>query len=492
MGESPIGRIDADGQLVFCSEQASPISLVPSNVHLLAQTGLHALCGRIDRRYRQLLSTRQDRSGARFEVNMYHGSYERTVTRFMAGQAVGAIRQFRSHLAPAPLRVLDRSLMTGIHFKKVIESVFSRHVGSRWIQAITAYPAMLRWWFLQWHDDGVAAVYSDECYDFGRVSNTEVEVAIDQGMPLVPALAKGFGISTTQVRRFAGVNPQLFRGVPSPSELHLLLHLPPHLRPSRRKDYQAAVMLGSYLDHGLPEIIAQMKAGYQTRLFQGVRSPLSNEPRLEDLSTLHDATVNLSRVEREFLAGLPLGRLVDYNRDWHRAHRQASLEAAAAVSGHEDHLGMDWPGVLPEGRLVLGDVVAVELTNPLELFEEGHRLTHCVAGYSSMCFQGRCRIISLRTCAGDSLSTLEIQQKSRAGEPARLQITQHRSNHNGPVAAVEAAVARRLMRHLRKHGNHAWPTIHPPESLMQVQSHLLQEALDAFTDRWFTDRGFIP
>jgi len=67
-------------------------------------------------------------------------------------------------------------------------------------------------------------------------------------------------------------------------------------------------------------------------------------------------------------------------------------------------------------------------------------MRHCVATYDRACHSGHSVIVSLRTAAGDVLSTAELRLVD--GDELRVAVQQHRSARNGvPDAACERALA---------------------------------------------------
>jgi hypothetical protein len=100
----------------------------------------------------------------------------------------------------------------------------------------------------------------------------------------------------------------------------------------------------------------------------------------------------------------------------------------AGVSDRRDENLHKWPLLLPKRVQLSPAVQAVSLGTPHALADEGHRMQHCVGGYSTPCFLGESHIISLRDSEDNSLSTLEIRlDKYNARQ---MKIVQHKGHRN--------------------------------------------------------------
>ena len=105
-GDMTVARIDSHGQIQCCKEWVSPVGLSPGNVDILVRLGLNGLLARIGQQYAQMLGLGpgSEQIKEHIDIDTCVGGYERTLSRCLAGQAVRAIRQFRTHLDPDPLR----------------------------------------------------------------------------------------------------------------------------------------------------------------------------------------------------------------------------------------------------------------------------------------------------------------------------------------------------------------------------------------------------
>jgi hypothetical protein len=116
-------------------------------------------------------------------------------------------------------------------------------------------------------------------------------------------------------------------------------------------------------------------------------------------------------------------RLVEWSARWHRM-----MWDYAGISDRRDEQLDRWPLLLPERVQLSPAVQAVSLGTPRALAEEGHRMQHCVGGYSIPCFLGESHIISLRDSDNNSLSTIEIRlDKYNVRE---MKIVQHKGHRN--------------------------------------------------------------
>jgi len=138
-------------------------------------------------------------------------------------------------------------------------------------------------------------------------------------------------------------------------------------------------------------------------------------------------------------AGIGLRRLLAMSRCWHE-QAFASHGARADERGDADRLDVaDWPAILSE-PMRFDPITIVELTSAAQLRAEGARMRHCVASYDRACHSGHGAIVSLRTAAGDVLSTAELRLVE--GDDLQVRVEQHRSACNGvPEAECERALA---------------------------------------------------
>src|SRR5690606_22362847 len=191
------------------------------------------------------------------------------------------------------------------------------------------------------------------------------------GRPLVPALASTLGLTEAQVRRFRGLTPQRLGPFPGLDTLRLCAQLPPHLWPSSRKQWRAAIMAigaATFVHDGqvLPPDLA-------ASLFRGVRGPIELVDPSRSLSTLRDPLIHLRHAPAhgpamiERVAAMNLTQLVRLTREWHRRHVQATVAAQAVVAAQLRD-APSWPGTVdPAVASALPGVVVRELVAPEQL-----------------------------------------------------------------------------------------------------------------------------
>lgn len=490
VGRACIASIDAAGQLTVSKDGISPISL--GDPHGLAYMAISNFVQALEERYAKL--TGRPVTWAHRDLNYtdYAGAHGRRRLTRMCRLAQGAMKAFCAHLPQEPLLALRRARMTGWYNLPEIKAAFGVDTRRYWTQALNAYPVLMRWAFASdsWpanvqrkpEDDGDDLAQLHVLEKGTAVLTDAVAKAVTAGDPLVPVLARRFAISEAAVRRYQGLFPQRVTGIPSPVQMRLIAELPPHLRPVTRRDFDECRRLASMLDANRmvpPDMVVFMG---------GIKHALGDHPWSLQLESLADALDGLSPARRQMLARLPLRRIAEFNREWHRAHQDAT-EAAYGVLRENPVTEVAWPGVLPGGVMALGELLAVELTRPGELVREGAALSHCVGGYSHVCYQGSSRIISLRTRAGASRSTIELRQEMPKGSKTpRLAITQHYAFENQPPAPEDLAAAKALMRQLRVVANLHWPNMPIPPTQNQRFQEILDTTMHAFTDAWFRKR----
>lgn len=518
VGSDVVAQLGPHGGLLWSNRRISPISLAPKNVTLLTQLGLRAFWGRLLSRYEQLLDlpqgcisggqrgidgsyyhpevqqaldcamTYEERQRVRdanpplLQIESVAGGYAFSKHRRIRGLAIQAIKTFCAALTDEQRKALRRAHVLDTYHADLVERVTSRETGAWWLQALEAYPALMRWACSDRVPPGIAA-------------------AIDGGMPLIPALASHFELSEAAVRRFRGVMPQRVGKLPDrdycpeTESLRFVADLPQHLRPQSRADYRAAFRLYTILTPRTMRNTAE-RIEYGPRgsidvpaLTRGMKRPLSCEPRIDALTGFVDVFGSMNESfglirACELIRSQSLGRLVELNAAWHRAQLQATRQAAKqAAAVPESH----WPGLLPEGGVELGrGVVAVDLTSMQALLKEGAALDHCVGGYYGLCYDGISRIVSLRSHDGVPRSTIEFQLKRTSPRAkARIVIAQHYAAKNSQPSPDDQAAAASLLTRLQSDADLAWPRLARPESLEALTHRLVEDRLAEFFHAWF-------
>lgn len=351
-----------------------------------------------------------------------------TQRRDFRKMAIGAVKRFSARLDPAALRIVRRLVLNEPGLVTRLAHPDDR-IALRWQQAMDAYPALV---LDAWR----------------HRESTALEAAIENGQPLVPELARLHRTSEAVIRRYQGVLPQtISRTLAGQREyfdrLSLVGELPQHLRPRTQTENHLVGRLLS--DAGV------RGPGQVTALVRGMKRSLKADVRLDDLAGYRDVRESLSRAMQPGIVRpeevdtpldmLSLGARIRLNRDWHRAVRDATIEASKLDAGNT----RSWPGLLLE-PVDLGELVATELTTSAELVAEGIAMGHCVGGYTWNCMHGISRIVSLRTREGDSVTTMEICRSAKGGYVLRQNYTF--GNRPAPKVAVEAA--KKLMSMLRR------------------------------------------
>lgn len=142
--------------------------------------------------------------------------------------------------------------------------------------------------------------------------------------------------------------------------------------------------------------------------------------------------------------------IIDYFEMTGRAFGDAAVEAAYGRSlhtlwKHKEHVARadarknamqdaePWsPSGLKSTSFVENETTIqfIELLTPVDLYEEGEAMCHCVAGYYGRCQSGETAIFSARSGSGKRLMTIEVNLKRKA-------IVQARGKHNRDTTVIE-------------------------------------------------------
>ncbi|MCD9046837.1 hypothetical protein [Luteimonas sp. MHLX1A] len=440
-----IGHIDADGAVRLARDgkfaAALPHVLAPSNTRTLAELAYQELRARLRDAY-------EARTGHLLIHDDTCGGYFHSRVRALRGLATRAVKRFCSCIAPEALAVLRRAQLAGVQHGCLVELVTGRF-GLEWTQAIRAYPVLINWAF----DPGVPLGIVD---------------CVQSRAPLVPALANHFQITPAEVRRFRGLTPQRCGRNPGRGALRLILDLPPHLRPMRRRDWQAAFTLHCNLFSAFANTrhLVGNRQPLARTLTQGIKTPLGDLSVIEGLRHLNDPVVSIVSLGRQ--GGLILERLMQmtvqqmaaFSAQWHAESARVTQLARAEAARMLQVEG--WDGALPSPVIHLpGDIVVTELTSPGQLVDEGAMQDHCVASYVGDCYVGRCRVLSVRCSSTGARTTAELVQR-KVGARRVIVLAQHygRSNEAPPPALDRALQA--LVRDLNAGAVTAWPRLDDP------------------------------
>jgi len=319
---------------------------------------------------------------------------------------------------------------------------------------------------------------------------------IAKGEPLVSFLAEAYGLSESAIRRWRGVTLQRCGRMDAPrAVVGFIGALPQHLRPRSRADFTAARRLAATMINPVehtPLPVDQVRV-----LTSGMKHPLAHYlPRIDELAAgLNDVRHSLDGIcihkfgephpRDALLSEMSFGRLLELNQRWHIAHQAATKEAANRFG---DAASIGWPGIIPGGSMTAGDLLAIELTTPAALLQEGRELGHCVGSYHEWCYSGESRIVALRSAdSGAHRSTIELKMQHRAGtNKRRLVIAQHYGQGNRLPPKEDVAVAKVLLKMLRRIcGDKAWPSVDSPESLAFDCNAFIRERMRDFVREEF-------
>lgn len=428
MGVS-IGKVDAQGAIhVF--DQAFNVSLAPSAINAL-------VCSAYNRRLTELRETYAALTdGGVIELACAH-MFAPTQMKTLRAFVVAAVKRLNAAVEPEARRIIRSCAVTHGECQALLAQP-DREMARRWIQAYSQYPGLMR------IRTGV------------QMRREQFVRPIEEGESLVAHLAEVYHIPEAAVRRYRGKHHLSL--VSKLADANLLrfsmrhiAHLPQHLHPTCRRDYEAAFQLVFNLRCAPQQIVQTTK---------GIKVALREERRIERLAGMDDVYRSLHSLgghhalNKTGVAGMSLGALIRLNQDWHRAQLAATLQVANASECAQ----AGWPGLL-KGPVQLGSLTAVELTTPEELLLEGQVQRHCVASYAGLCFAGKARIVSLRNAAGERVSTIEF---GRVND--QVVVRQHHGRRNGqPSANAVAALKslRTLMRRPDVADRAPWPELTP-------------------------------
>lgn len=319
----------------------------------------------------------------------------------------------------------------------------------------------------------------------GNSETNDLAAVIDEGRPLLPALAASYGIKPATLRRMQGVSWQrIGRDMHHDPRVHLAAmdQLPPEHIPQSRKGAADLMVARDAVN-----AVANVTGRPQDDVFKSVgvnyakvaRDADGNPPAgIADLNHyLVDKLVRPGLIQRLVQSGSSIDEACDKIDPFAHSSRseddqlyisdarplegasvrpllQASARWHRALPRHEDELvthGGDMTWKQLTGEIDLGDgITAHELTSQRQLKTEGARQNHCVGGYTEHVLDGNCLIYSLRK-DGHTLSTVELdpdfQSAPGKAKPSILQ-NYGKSNSKAPPAAAKAAKA--LTRHIAK------------------------------------------
>jgi hypothetical protein len=143
------------------------------------------------------------------------------------------------------------------------------------------------------------------------------------------------------------------------------------------------------------------------------------------------------------LGHMQFTRLLDIVRRWQDAFRRQQSDNDEE---HDMIRGMTW--VAPMDRFMAEDRVIVSLLSAAELIDEGAAMDHCVGSYACSCRMGSMQVWSVRKRDGTRCSTLATTFVRRIDGGWTVAIRQHRACHNEDPDPLSKAAAKALVRSL--------------------------------------------
>jgi hypothetical protein len=348
---------------------------------------------------------------------------------WVSTMASAVLKQFFAEVDQEALRTV-RSLGANESHELLAYLSTGSETKKRRIQAFQAYPALC-----------ITAYRSQNWNQFSMV--------IDDGLPLVKALAGLFNCSEATVRRLRRMTRQKLRN--AGHVLRTLDNVPPHLWPVSKKGFEAA---------------AQLPAGITKSRFKGVRHRLGEKSLTPDgIRHLVDALRDLGKLVNgcpmDALRSGSLTGMVKIAEAWRRSMVAEALKQTISAPNDEETA---WPATLAEPLNHPNGATIVELTTCRAMTAETIVGEHCVASYIYAVANGHCRIFSIRR-GGDYSSTIEVR---RAG--ATFTIEQHRGRRNAQPIPEDIEAAKALIRELKKAKAAEWARFAPPRSKTTINT----------------------
>lgn len=194
-------------------------------------------------------------------------------------------------------------------------------------------------------------------------------------------------------------------------------------------------------------------------------------------------------VARGLSENLSFKQFLDASETLHRFHTQATQRAsvrnAQRIRSLEQNPRVElWTAGGPATATHHGVKIRA-LQHPLELLKEGEEMSHCVAGYSDLCFQGTSRIFAFEHTQTNERATLEVrQQKSDHGKIEIIE-QQFFSERNQQPSLTMKAANRQFLQQLNNENTMAiWPTLETPEEWAE-KDNVLDDVFRHQVQAWF-------
>ena len=305
----------------------------------------------------------------------------------------------------------------------------------------------------------------------GNSRRRQLYLAVDNQLPLIPAIAREFNIRSAVVRWLMGKDANEVgsdwagRLVELTSYLSVLC---PEHRPQTRQDWMA---FGEFIqaierphyelnpqgDTTMPWFHKQWlrelgKMGWHRakQRFESIGAApddISSIPGfIEEVSLTLESQLNESTVGSQTSMWLePYVEKVFFSKG-------LIHQVQASLCWNQDHLPSGSPTFAPlvfwpaafDGAMHCNGLSAVCLTSLHQLNVESRKMQHCVDQYFTRCLYSNSTIVSIRTSDSRPVSTAELVLSTDADTGLRFKLRQHKGNRN-TAAPREAEVALQLV-----------------------------------------------
>lgn len=177
---------------------------------------------------------------------------------------------------------------------------------------------------------------------------------------------------------------------------------------------------------------------------KAAKAGLGPQATTECSNALQDLKDIAQNMPAGFFSGLDPKAPMEHARRMHDEWQaEANRNAMVKLSGGES---AKWTKIHPE-PIESGSLLATELGNGKELYDEGQTMSHCVASYSSNCQNGVSRIFSVvkggvKACTlelapydafGDRMSSLDFADPAKRAMAKSWRSVQNRGKHNRAI-----------------------------------------------------------
>ena len=406
--------------------------------------------------FRTALQRQQQDMADRRPTETARTAFRHARSRYYLRRIGATLREFRAQFPQDVVRTLhEHRLFDPKFFNWVVDGNTNRR-----LQALNASPLVVPSFFTtyDYRVDGLGQIRKDAALI------DDLSVTVDQGLPLVPHLARilkvpknAVSLLHRQERRLTGLWAANAADLPFttlPRFLRWFHRLPGNRRPTTRAQWAGALRFFRAYRAFIPD------HGYSTIL---TGAPLAFDHPFYDLAVqrakdVQDAFELVGLPNKNLLNSLSwaLPKLLRFERDVHRHRARIRTQLHTEFERQRRKKdqppdGVTWPGLLPEGAVDLpGGWRAVELTTPAALSDEADALHHCVDSYATACLEGECRIVSILRPDGERASTVEF---GLAPHPTKseqdLVVQQHQAIYGAMPEAETQRILDALLRHLR-------------------------------------------